>query len=159
MCLAIVAILAAMGSPVLANLILDARMTAAVNRMVHGVHVAHQAAHRDLRPAALCKSRDGRLCNPSARWNDGWIVFANDDSDDPPQIDTGERILDLQGRLASGSITANRNAFTFRPFGTRAINGTLTFCDRRGAEKARSVIISATGRPRVAPATTGCPGL
>ena len=49
----------------------------------------------------------------------------------------------------AGSITANRRLFEFRPFGRRSTNGTVTFCDRRGAEQARAVVVSFTGRPRV----------
>jgi type IV fimbrial biogenesis protein FimT len=52
----------------------------------------------------------------------------------------------------SGKITANRRSFAFRPFEIRSTNGTLIFCDRRGPEFARAVIISYTGRPRTYPA-------
>jgi hypothetical protein len=43
-------------------------------------------------------------------------------------------------------LRANRKAFTFRPFGIRATNGTFWLCDRRGG--ARAVVVSPAGRPR-----------
>ena len=72
----------------------------------------------------------------------------NIDADTPPRVDPGERVLDVGGPFASGTITANRQVFRFRPFETRSTNGTLTFCDRRGVERSRSVVVSYTGRPR-----------
>jgi type IV fimbrial biogenesis protein FimT len=156
--LAIIAILAASGAPALANLALEARMTAQINRLVHGVHLANRAAHQGLVSTALCKSQDGLQCSRAARWTDGWIVFVNDDGDQPPAIDAGERVLDIGRAFQSGAIVANRDAFIFAPFETRSTNGTLTFCDRRGAARARSVIVSYTGRPRVVAANTECDG-
>jgi type IV fimbrial biogenesis protein FimT len=47
-------------------------------------------------------------------------------------------------------VTSNRLAYTFRPVTQRGVNGTIVFCDERGSIAARAIIISHTGRPRVA---------
>ena len=47
-------------------------------------------------------------------------------------------------------ITANRRAFSLRSTDLRATNGTILFCDKTGRAKPRALIISYTGRPRVA---------
>ena len=47
----------------------------------------------------------------------GFIVFVNRDRDDPPRVDSGEPILQVEGAMPAGSILANRSAFVFRPWG------------------------------------------
>jgi type IV fimbrial biogenesis protein FimT len=48
-----------------------------------------------------------------------------------------------------GTVISNRPYYEFRP-GRRSTNGSIVFCDGRGAVAARAVIVSYTGRPRVA---------
>lgn len=153
--MAILAILMTVAVPGFAELVLDTRMTAAVNRFVHDIHLAKQSAHRRLQPVALCKSPDGRQCVHDGEWHEGWLVFVNLDRDRPPHVDAGEPILAANPAFESGTITANRHDFVFRAFEVRSTNGTLTFCDRRGSAAARAVIVSYTGRPRVASVTSG----
>lgn len=147
--MAMLAILTALAVPSFTNLVLDARMTAAVNRFVHDIHLAKQTAHRRMEPVALCKSRDGRRCAHDGEWHEGWLVFVNHNRDRPPHVDTDDPVLAANARFESGTITANRRSFVFRPFEIRSTNGTLTFCDSRGTDAARAVIVSYTGRPRV----------
>lgn len=153
--MAILAILATVAVPGFTNLVLNTRMTAHVNRFVHDIHLAKQAAHRRMQPVALCKSKDGHQCTHDGEWHDGWLVFVNLDRDRPPHIDPDEPILAVNPAFGSGTIVANRRDFVFRAFEARSTNGTLTFCDRRGSDAARAVIVSYTGRPRVATVTAG----
>ena len=145
--LAVGAVLLALAVPAFTNLVLDSRLTSAVNRFVHGMYVARHEALKSGADVALCRSPSGKQCTQVGRWETGFIVFLNRDQDDPPRVDPGEPILQVEGTLALGSIRANRGAFVFRPWG-RSVNGTLTFCDRRGTVRARAVVVSYTGRPR-----------
>lgn len=160
--LAVVALLLAMAVPAFTSLVLDARLTAAVNRVVHGVHVARHEAQKSGADVVLCRSTSGQQCVHSGGWHTGLIVFVNRDRDDPPQVDPGEPILQSEAALPLTAVLANRRAFVFRPW-SRSVNGTLTFCDRRGTEQARAVVVSYTGRPRATSASTAngamsCPG-
>jgi type IV fimbrial biogenesis protein FimT len=141
-------VLATIGAPALRNLILDAAMVAQVNRLVHGIHLARQEAEKHGADVALCRSSEGRSCDHTQPWQSGFIVFVNRDRDDPPQVDPGEPVLQTTPAWSGGVITANRNAFVFRPYGKRSVNGTVMLCDSRGPEAAKSVIVSYTGRPR-----------
>ncbi len=141
-------VLAVFAVPAFGNLLLDAGMVTQVNRYVHGMHIARQEAEKYGTDVVLCRSVDGRNCNHSQTWQSGFIVFVNRDRDDPPQVDAGETLLQSAPAFDGGVITANRSAFVFRPYGKRSVNGTLTFCDRRGPGAAKSVIVSYTGRPR-----------
>jgi type IV fimbrial biogenesis protein FimT len=78
------------------------------------------------------------------------MVFVNTDDDRPPNRALDEALLYFHAPQTTGSISANRRLFEFRPFGWRSTNGTVTFCDDRGNAHARAVIVSYTGRPRVA---------
>lgn len=148
--LMLLAVLAVTAVPAFANLMLNQRMTSQVNHLIHGIHLAKRSAYQFMADVTLCKSPDGLQCAPAAPWQSGWIVFVNDDRDRPPRVDPGERVLETGGAFESGTINANRIDFVFRPFETRSTNGTLIFCDRRGAEQARAVVVSYSGRPRVA---------
>ncbi len=147
--LAIAAIVLSTAIPALQGLVFDGRRTSRVNAFAHAVHLAKNEAIKRRRFVALCKTLDGLQCGDSAvTWADGWLVFVNEDNDRPVRVDPGEAILYRHPAVESGTITGNRNAFSFTPDYRRSTNGTLTFCDRRGPGKARAVIVSYTGRPR-----------
>lgn len=151
MALAIGALVTTLAIPSFGSLALDGAMTGEVNRFVHTLHRALAESEQRGRDVAVCPSSGGRQCSPAAPWHQGWILFVNGDRDDPPVVDPGEPILEVVGPWSTGTITANRQAFAFRPFGRRSVNGTLVFCDRRGVDAARTVVVSPTGRPRSTP--------
>lgn len=153
-CLALAALLATLAAPAISALRFDSRMTSAVNDFIHGMHAARVAAHSRGQDVALCRSVDGQRCSYAAAWQDGYLVFINRDRDSPPQVDPGEPVLVTGGGTPDVLIQANRAVFVFRAFGRRAVNGTLTFCDQRGPARARSIIVSYTGRPRAVAAAT-----
>ncbi len=155
--LMVAGVLAAAAVPGLGAFILNARRTADVNGFVTAVQLARSEAFKRGRTVVLCKTADGTHCGGSdVDFDQGWMVFVNDGSESPPRRDADEPQLYAYRPEMAGSITANRRLFEFRPFGRRSTNGTVTFCDRRGAGQARAVIVSFTGRPRV---TRSGPGL
>jgi len=150
---AIGAILLAVAVPAFTEQVQNARLTGAVNRVVHGMHVARQEALKSGTDVVVCRSTNGRQCSGTGDWRTGLIVFQNRDGDDPAQVDAGEPILQAEAAFPIEAILANRRAFVFRPW-TRSVNGTLTFCDRRGTPRARAVVVSYTGRPRATSAAS-----
>ena len=160
MVLTVAAVLAAAAIPGLGAFILNARRTADVNGFVTAVQLARGEAFKRGRAVVLCKTADGVSCGGSdVDFGQGWMVFVNDDGDSPPRRDADEPQLHAYQPRMAGSITANRRLFEFRPFGRRSTNGTVTFCDRRGAEQARAVVVSFTGRPRVTRSGSGMAAL
>jgi type IV fimbrial biogenesis protein FimT len=149
---AVVAILAA-ALPQLRDFLLDARMTSAVNGFVHAIHLARTQAQTGYQDVVVCRSANGSECGPRGDWASGWITFINRDQDDPAVVDPGETVLQVTGAQSLGSITSNRAAYVLRPATLRATNGTIVFCDTRGTRRARAVIVSYTGRPRVSDRT------
>ena len=148
--LLIVAVLVTAGLPGLSWLALDARRTADINAFVSSVQLARSESAKRGTAVIVCKTNDHRICGGSqVHFEGGWMVFVDDDSDNPPEVDTNESLLFSYEPAMQGTIRSNRLRYTFRPYYRRSTNGTLTFCDRRGVAAARAVIVSYTGRPRV----------
>lgn len=148
---AILAIVSTIAVPGFSSLRHNAERTTAVNNFIHALYLARSEAIKRGAVVSLCKSGDGLTCmNRAPEWSTGWMVFVNDDRDEPPERDADESILAVYQGWPAGHITSNRNAYSFRPYIQAVVNGTLLFCDPRGSAQARAIIISHTGRPRVA---------
>jgi type IV fimbrial biogenesis protein FimT len=149
--LTIVAILATVAVPSFHTFHLNSQRATVVNGFLHSLFLARSEAIKRTQIVSVCRSTDGRSCDPRAGdWTRGWIVFANRDRDEPPQRDAGEDLIARSDGWSGGSITSNRRAYSFRPTTQGVVNGTIIFCDSRGSLHARAIIISHTGRPRVA---------
>ncbi len=147
--LCVAAVLVSAGSPALRRLVLDAHMTGQVNAFVRAAHLARQVSQLRLADVAICAGAAQLRCRHERDWSAGWFVFVNTDRDHPPQRDPDELVLMVQPAWPSGRIAANRPAFAFRPFSIRDTNGTVGFCDERGPDAGRAIVISPTGRPRL----------
>jgi type IV fimbrial biogenesis protein FimT len=149
--LSIVAVLTGVAVPSVTNMWLDSKRATAVNGMSHSLQLARALAIMRGQMVSVCRSPDGQTCsNHTADWQRGWITFVNLDRDEPPIRDENEQVLAVQPAWSAGTITSNRRGYSFRPSEHGVINGTLVFCDRRGSAHARAIIISTSGRPRVA---------
>jgi type IV fimbrial biogenesis protein FimT len=96
----------------------------------------------------------GEICEPSTLWQNGWIVFEDIDRD--AQRDPGEPILLVNAAQPALRIMTNagRKQIRYRFDGSSdGSNATITFCDRRGPEKARTLIVNNAGRVRSDAAT------
>lgn len=146
----ILAILGGLAAPAFSGMLLDAKRTTAVNDFIHSVFLARSAAVHSGRTVTICRSTDGQTCSHQTDgWQSGWMVFVDSDDDRPPVRDPGETVLGVSQAWPGGSISSNRTSYSFRPHVHRVVNGSMVFCDRRGASQARAVIINTAGRPRV----------
>ena len=150
MSLALAAIVLGVGLPSFGTLVADQRLRAQIDPLFHAIHRARKASITRRRAVTLCASDDGRQCAQSMDWSAGWILFVNDDRDEPPARDDDETLLGVHTGDPGVAIAANRPAFTLRSTELRATNGTLVFCDRAGRVRPRALVVSYTGRPRVA---------
>jgi len=173
----VIGVLAAIAVPAMRNFVLDARLTSQVNEFIGDLNFARSEAIRRSANIVACKSTNPTASSPACnsvatdRWTSGRIIFV--DADNDGSISTGDEILRIRQALdgpnnkliGDGSTTGTANRITFRSTGLTnltASNGTcivgtspapsenqLTFCDGRGVQQARPVIISPTGRTRV----------
>lgn len=148
--LAVAAVVLTLGLPSFGALAADQRLRTEAMALFHAVHLARKSSIARRRVVSLCPSTDGERCTGGQDWSGGWIAFANVDRDEPPQRDPGEPVLVRHAVNERVRIAANRRGFTLRATHLRATNGTLIVCDRAGRARARAVVVSYTGRPRVA---------
>lgn len=152
MTLALVAIIVTAAVPSLSGTIARQRQSVEINELFHAVHLARKTSIVRRRVVSLCPSEDGLSCLDSLDWSPGWILFENTDRDSPAQVDPDESVLRFHRVRDDVRVVANRRSFTLRATTWRATNGTLTICDARQRIPPRALVISYTGRPRVADA-------
>jgi len=150
MTMAVAALILTLGLPSFAALKARNAQRVELNALFHAVHLARKASIMRKQVVSLCPSVDGTTCSPGRDWSGGFLVFENSDRDEPPALDASEVLLHRHVASDSVKVTANRRGFTLRATFLRATNGTLVVCDRAGRVTPRALVISYTGRPRVA---------
>jgi len=149
--LAVLAILVSLAAPSFNDLIRDNRLSTQLNDFVASLHNARSEAVKRGIEITVCKSADNATCTVGGNWEQGWLVFIDDNGDE--QVDAGETILNAGSALGGdNTLTGNANVADVIKFDSRGFsqgfNGTLTLCDARGASSARGIVISNTGRVR-----------
>jgi len=150
MTLGLLTIVLTLGVPSFGNIVVNQRLMSQTNALFHAVHLARKESVVRRRVVSLCPTVDGNTCTSGSDWSGGWMMFVNLDRDWPAVRDQNEPILKRYQTSGSVRIMANRRSFSLRSTALRATNGTVIFCDPAGRGTARALIISYTGRPRVA---------
>lgn len=137
------------------GLLEDSAKTAAANDLVAHLSLARSEALKRQTRVNICASKDLSSCaDPSAdlaSWHDGWVVYV--DRNRNGRIDADE-ILSVHSAVRRGLVihtSAARHQIGYQPTGVSS-GSTVTFalCDARGKKFARYVIVSNSGRARVA---------
>ena len=146
--LAVAAILAVIAVPNFTAIIQDNRLATQVNELHATLSLARSEAIKRNNNVTMCRSNDGATC--AGNWENGWIVFVDSNADSA--ID-GEPILRIHGPMSGkNTLRFNQTRVIYAGSGIArgGSNGTYTFCDSRGPNSARALIISISGRPRLA---------
>jgi type IV fimbrial biogenesis protein FimT len=131
------------------------RLVSSTNSLLASLHHARTQALLRGEPWQLCLSSDGRRCQTDRRARSrGWLV--------QPQ-DRGAQLDDPGGHMAAGlsglramrlhddiRLAGSRLAITYWPVSRAGTTATLTLCLRHSTLAARAIIVSQTGRPRLA---------
>lgn len=148
--LAIIAILAGAALPATGNLIADAHSRNTRSALTVALNQARSRAIHTYAHVVACPTTDGQHCSGQTAWHHGWLVF--DDTNRNGQLDEDEAtMIHEQAQPAGQAVVSNvgRTRIRFRPDGSASgSNATFTFCDRRGAEHASSIVINNAGRIR-----------
>ncbi len=145
------------GAMGMSSLLQDARMTAAANQLMGHLSLARSEAIKRNAMVALCKSKNGTSCSDESAWQKGWIVFTDDNNNH--EVDAGETVIHAQQAL-EGNLTlrygetGKYSYVRYNPSGEAWPGATFTFCDGRGADNAKAVVVYWTGRPRVSTKTS-----
>ncbi len=148
--IAIVAILAAVAVPSMRSISLNNARTSVVGDVLGVVLAARNEAMKRGVDVKVCSTADGISCSASKNdWERGLMAFL--DTDNSHAVNGTEARLHYTGQLDQRiKINSNLVRFEFRPFNIPSSFGTMSFCDERGVEQARAIIVSKSGRPHVA---------
>ena len=150
---AIASILLGMVAPAFSDLIQSNRQTGHINHLASHLNYARSEAIKRGINIMVCKSQDGMNCTTANEWDQGWILFA--DNDDDRKHDIAETLLAVQQPLGhdisvSYGAYPSDNYVIYYPTGYSLGNGTFTFCDSRGEDYAKALVLSKPGRLRSA---------
>ena len=146
--LAIAGLLLGYGIPSFHQLKMNNMLNNERNRLTSSLHFARVHAINNQRNVVLCPSISGENCDNISNWYGGWIIFQ--DNDKNRQLDDQDILLKFEDKMTKGVMaTSSRyrqkiryNSMGFSP-GT---NLSINFCDERGRDFAKSIIISNAGR-------------
>jgi len=142
----------AAGVPAMQRFSASQNMISAVNTVASHLHLARsEAVKRGVR-AILCPSVDGRVCLKSTQWQQGFILFADENANRKREMD--EELLRWfkpNSKKPQILITTGRRQWVRYQSTGEAPGSTLTmtFCDANDLVEPKAIIISNTGRSRI----------
>ena len=150
MTLGLFSLVLTLGIPSLGTIVANHRLRTEVDKLFHAIHHARKESIVRRRVVTICPTANGSVCGSGDDWSAGWMMFVNVDRDWPAQHEQDEPVIKWLKIHPRNRVLANRASFSLRSVDLRATNGTFVFCDRAGRARPRALVISYTGRPRVA---------
>lgn len=162
--MSVLSILLAVGVPSFSQFTANTRLNSYANILFSHLSLARSEAIKRNTHVAICKSADGLTCAGAGDWSQGWIVFA--DLDNNASIGGGEQVIATASALSTGfSFSGNGNVSDYISYDGQGVpklisggfqSGTITLCPAApaAAGNGRNVILSSSGRARIAKITT-----
>ena len=151
--LAVAAVFAMIAVPSFARMQRAASLSAATNQLLWALNFARSAAILESLPVTLCLSADGESClSSAAAAGVGWLVFYQSGGPSSvPLLHTFRLPADL-------TVHGTRAAVTFWPVARAGTTSTFDLCARggRAPQQGRAIVVSQTGRSRVATEEAAC---
>lgn len=153
--LVIIGVVASISYPSFQEILRVNRIETQTTRLLSTLMAARSEAAKTNQPVVVCKSADGVFCTDMGNWDQGWLVFRDEDAGG--DLDAGdEPIIRVENAVPEDvTVRALEAAFAdslgYAPDGT--VNGAITqifkICAGTTVRGARTIVIEATGRPRV----------
>ena len=158
--IAILAVMVGIAAPSMQTLVSGNRVEAVAQSMYSSLMSARSEAVARNQSVFICKSADGTNCVTSNYWEQGWLVFVDENSNGSK--DTGETIISVVSALDSGYTlrtgTPYADKLQYRPDGTVNDSDTFRLCPpSNDPADGISLILNITGRPRGAEGSGTCP--
>ncbi len=148
--LAILSILFHLAAPTFQYIGANSRMATQMNTMVTSFNYARSEAIKRHHNMVICPNDDGS-CARQPHWHNGWLIFI--DENFSRELEPGEEVIYVEAAKKNIKITSSRyrKRVVFRSKGySYGSNASFIFCDQRGSVNARAVVLSNTGRTRIA---------
>ena len=154
--LAVLAILVSLAAPSFNDSMQNARLSSTYNNMIGALQLARSESVKRNLPVAVCARASDSNCGTD--WNNGALVFVDDgatssalDADEVvlrilPQLEGGATVSALGSATSSGTFIQRSN-IRFLSSGTSSWRGggAIQFCDARGTENMRAMILNLGG--------------
>lgn len=145
-------VLLAIAVPSFSEAIRQNNLTTTINYFLTGNNIARSEAVTRGKRVSMCKSSNGTSCSilTGENWENGWIIFVNENGGNPAVVDAGEEILKIAPALKSKYTLRGDAAvgsyLTYNPTGDTDTAGTLILCETSNLNYARGVFINTNGR-------------
>ena len=166
MVIAVAAVLLGFGVPSMTALMNSNKLTAASNSLLSSMRLARSEAFKRGGRVVLCKSRDDVACIMGGGWEQGWLVFHDENGNG--EHDATEVVIERGNPLPDSlRLTGNSSIAKYMSFvssgATRIATGgfqagTITVCNVSATKtEGRQIVLNMVGRPRVERvAVAGC---
>ena len=143
------ALVAGIGIPSIQSILNYNRIATSINTLSRSIALGRSESVKRNQHVVMCKSQDQQFCTKKGSWQQGWIIYQDDNVSREREED--EPILHSQQSLANNLYMKyagfrSSNFITFRPSGITLMNGTFTFCIYGEPETSKAAILSKTGR-------------
>lgn len=157
--LALVSILVSLAGPSYQTVIVDSRISGAVNATQGLLSYARSEAIKAQDTVTVCGSEDSATCSGAASWTNGWIIFLDRDAD--RTIDGDDILLKVADAQQAGNtlrltgVNLSAGLIQFNPRGeiqgAAATAGTVVLCPSdKNTQEARGVVVYLSGFTRLA---------
>lgn len=148
---AVVGVLLGLAAPPLGNFLQEMQARQNTNDLLGSLLLARSEAVTRNGVVTMCmvQATAPNACDADGAWHDGWMSFHDLDADG--SRDPGEEIIDSHGSLDDTSVVSTLNFAThlsYLPSGGISSPGGFNVCV--GGSSARSIVLNAAGRPRLA---------
>jgi len=151
--LSIAGILAAIGMPALGSMLARSHRQSAESALEASLMHAREMAIMRNTHVIVCPSSDGAACSGGADWQFGWLVATDSDHDDQPDHGSSVAVFNAMPNGMRILASRGRPRILFRPDGSAAgTNAQLTVCHTGDPSAGVAVVVSNSGRVRVADA-------
>ena len=155
--IAVAAILAGLAVPGFGSMRRTAGVSVTASELLGALHFARSAAVLNGEPVTLCLSADQATCVASASASaTGWLVFPQPDAGVSDSAAAGQPVLRSFRSPTDVVVQGSRAAVTFWPVTRASTTSTFDVCDVNRKVQGRAVVVSQTGRPRVAVEEAAC---
>lgn len=154
--LGLLSIIASLAVPSFNTLIRESSLSAAAGEFLGTLNFARSEAIRRSRPVIICKSTNGTTCSTTSNWEQGWLVYVDDDnSTDLNANDIVMRVwTGLEGNHTLRGDAQFDLAIRYNSMGVlSADTGTFVLCRDNQLQGAKTVTITRL-RPRLGVDTT-----
>lgn len=166
---AIAAVLLALAAPSFVDTVANQRRASTVNELVEAINSARLEAVSQRRTVTLCSSNDSASDDPSCTdsdWDAGWLIFIDSDDDavlgeddagydrdEDGDIDEADALLRTHSALKTGNTLRSNTGSTlsFNAVGMTTNFGAFVYCDSRGFDESRVIVVGLGGRLRTVP--------